>query len=342
MVTAKFIEVQQHDREFLLSSLPAGILTKISYASVRGHDDEPGAVQRFLNSRRISAIKDFTLGGGSYPNVVVLNWVNDTPLERNSGYLTVPMIPRAAQLIDGQHRVAGLRAAIEENGEFANLQIPVAIYEHLNTRDCANIFLAINTEQKPVPRSLVFDLYGLAGDQIVDPAAVRARDIVMALHEDSNSVYHDLIKLPGSPRKKGGIALSTAVSAIKPMVEEKGDFQRIGITELESQRQVFFNFFGALADHYGDKWGANDNAFMYASGFVGAIEFLRTRIIPYSTQKKSFQRSFYQSVIDLDAGNLILQEEVKGSGGKDAPKLIFDRLNDAFSPALEDDRDYQM
>lgn len=238
--TVPCIEVMQHGRVFLLVKLEAGLLTRISYASVRGQDAEPGAVQQFLNTRRIAAIKEFTLAGGDYPSSIVLNWVNTShPLRRNGGNLIVPDQPRAAQLIDGQHRIAGLKAALDEKPEITQLQIPTAIYQGLQTRECADLFLAINTEQKPAPRSLVFDLYGEASEQMVDPAAVRARDIVMALHENDNSPYYDLIKLPGSPRRQGGIALSTAITAIKPMVEEKGDFDQIPISELERQQQLF-------------------------------------------------------------------------------------------------------
>ena len=154
---APFIELQQHERVFLVTRLPAGLLCRISYASARRGDQEEGAIQRYLNSRRITAIKEFTLAEGDYPNSIVLNWVNRTrPLVRNGDVLTVPDVARSAQLIDGQHRVAGLTAALEERGDIADLLIPAAIYQGLDTRECANIFLAINTEQKPVARSLIF------------------------------------------------------------------------------------------------------------------------------------------------------------------------------------------
>lgn len=332
-VTVPCIDVTQHGRVFLITKLDAGLLTRITYASVRGQDEEAGAVQRFLNTRRIAAIKEFTLSGGNYPNAIVLNWVNPThPLRRHNSQLIVPDIARSAQLIDGQHRVAGLKAALEDNPEIGRLEIPTAIYQGLETRECADIFLAINTEQKPVARSLVFDLYGIASEQMVDPAAVRARDIVMALHEDDTSPYFDLIKLPGSPRRQGGIALSTAVTAIKPMVEEKGDFEQIRLTELESQQQVFMNYFGALAEKYGERWTDRSNAFMYAAGFVGAVDFLRLRLIPYGLGRQSFTRATFRDAFDLTPENLILQEEVKGVGGKDAPRRIFDRLNGIFTP----------
>jgi DNA sulfur modification protein DndB len=332
-VTVPCIAVVQHGRSFLITKLQAGLLTRITYASIRGHDNETGAVQRYLSTRRISAIKEFTLSGGNYPSAIVLNWVNtEHPLQVEDSTLTEPDIDHSAQLIDGQHRVAGLKAALDEDPDFALLEIPTAIYQGLNTRDCADIFLAINTEQKPVPRSLVFDLYGIASEQMVDPAVVRARDIVMALNEEEGSPYFDLIKLPGSPRRKGGIALSTAVTAIKPMVEEKGDFDQISITALQGQLQLFTNYFGALAKKYQDQWDDRNNAFMYAAGFVGAVEFLRLKLIPYGLGHRSFTEKTFLDALDFAQENLILQEEVKGVGGKDAPKRIFERLNGIFVP----------
>lgn len=339
-----YVDLNQHGLTLLLTKLPAGVLTKVSYASVRGRDEEAGAVQRYLNTARINAIKEFTLSGGQFPNAIVLNWIaSEPPLAKDNGNLIVPSsADRAAQLIDGQHRVAGLKAAIEQDASFATLEIPVAIYEGLNTAQCANIFLAINTEQKPVPRSLVFDLYGIASnEQHIDQAAYRARDIVMALHEDNQSPYYDLIKLPGSPRKKGGIALSTAVTAIKPLVEDKGDFEQINVRELESQKQALLNYFSVIKDKYAEEWEANSNAFMYAAGFVGGIDFFRKRLIPYCSTKQSFSKVTLSNAINLHLSDLIKQEEVKGIGGKDAPKRIFERLNDMFEPEIETSQNMQ-
>ena len=93
-----------------------------------------------------------------------MNWVEEGGLtyDAQSGSVSFVSKPRLAQLIDGQHRVAGLAEAMEANEDLKYLDLPVAIYSNLTTQECADIFLAINTEQKPVHRSLVFDLYAIA------------------------------------------------------------------------------------------------------------------------------------------------------------------------------------
>lgn len=342
-VKTTFVGVRQGSTSFLLTKLEAKVLAEISYASVRGQDDEQGAVQRILNTRRISSIADFASTVGHFPNSIVLNWINtNDKILQKGNTLEIPVVARSAQLIDGQHRVEGLRSAMENDDSIEKLEIPVAIYQNLSTSECANIFLSINTEQKPVPRSLVYDLYGIADAELVDAAAVRARDIAIALNEDDDSPYAGTIKFPGSARSRGGIALSTVVSALKSLVEAKGDFEQRSIFDLETQKKIVKNFFCALSQAYGDRWYEMGNAFMYGAGFIGGIEFLKTKLLAYCQDRKSFTQKTMQNAFDMSTSDLIAQEEVKGKGGKEAALVIQERLTAMFKPTLTKGRDYEV
>lgn len=324
---------RQFNREFSITSLPARVVASISYAAIRGQDKEEGAIQRVLNTSRISGIKEFTLNGGDFPNAFVLNWVSqDNPLIHNNGKLEFNEVPRSAQIIDGQHRVAGIRAAIAEKPEIGDMELPVVIYAGLTSKECADIFLSINTEQKPVARSLVFDLFGIASEEIVDPAALRARDIALSLNQVETSPYFGLLKMPGAPIRKGGIALSTAVSAIKPLVQEKGVLEQIGIYELELQRQIILNLFRVLGDKYGGKWNDRTNVFLYAAGFMAALQFFQLKLVPYCGGKESFTVSTIDKAINLPAENLIWQSETTGLGGSAATSKVYEILVGAFEP----------
>lgn len=323
------IEITQGKTKFYLTKMPASVLVKISYASVRGVDEEEGAIQRILNNRRISSIAEFVRDVGHFPSSIILNWKKDQISVKDNKINFTPN-ESIAQLIDGQHRVAGLKAAIEENAKAGNLEIPVSVYVNLSTQECATIFLSINTEQKPVARSLVFDLYGIADSSVVDQAAARARDIAIALNEEDDSPYFELIKFPGSPVRRGGIALSTAVMAIKGLVSDKGDFEQRGILSLELQKKIILNWFRVLKNLYGERWYENDNAFMYASGFTGGIEFFRTKLLTVCQDKKSFTEKTMASCFKFDQNDLILQKEVKGKGGKDSTQFVEERLMSFF------------
>jgi DNA sulfur modification protein DndB len=338
------VVVSQNKRQFFLTMLPARDLVRISYASVRNRDAEEGAVQRLLNPRRIDSIKDFTVNGGDYPNCIILNWVDDkATLAVDNGRITVPIRDRVAQIIDGQHRVEGIRAALKTRPEIGKLEIPVAFYQHLTTQECADIFLSINTEQKPVQRSLVFDLYNVASAHVVDPAAVRARDIASQLNEQDASPFKGLIRLPNvevarAPRaekkRSAGVDLSTVVTSLKPLVEEKGIFEQVGITELEMQTSALLNFFGVLREWYEGLWTDKDNVFLTAAGFSGAIDFFKNKLVSYCNSKGSFEATTIAEALDLDPQAVILRSHLKGLQGRHALREVSRMLVERFNPQV--------
>ena len=96
------------------------------------------------------------------------------------------------------------------------------------------------------------------------------------------------------------------------------------------QTQVVKNYFNALRSKYGSEWESKDNAFQYASGFAGAIDFLHFKVIPYCNKDNDFRVEAISPTILLEESNLVVQSEVKGLGGKEAPKTIYKRLQEVF------------
>jgi DNA sulfur modification protein DndB len=323
------IKVAQGNRTFLLCQLPASLLTSVTYAAVRGVDDEPGAVQRILNPRRIASVKEFTLQGGDFPSALVVNWVGEA-LDFDGHQISILDVPRSAQTIDGQHRIAGIAAAIEEKPAVGALQLPVAIYSGLSTRECADIFLSINTEQKTVSRSLVFDLFGEASESLVDHVALRARDIAMFLHESPESPYNGQIKLPGSPRRRGGVALSTVVGILKPLVDDKGPFEIYELSELEVQRQVILNLFRALLSKFKEDWDSSDNVFLYASGFSAAVRFFQVKLLPACAEKGDFSEAHIAEIVAIERDTFMTQNDLRGLSGGDSISRVYDALVEAL------------
>lgn len=327
----KFIAVTQGNSTFYVMNIEAGHLVNFSYASVRGVDEEEGAVQRVLNQRRILGIKEFLLDGGEFPNSIILNWANSSSISVVGDTIEFNTEPRSAQLIDGQHRVAGLREAIDQDDKFLEYEIPVAIYIGLTSKKCAEIFLSINTEQKAVNKSLVFDLFQLAEDSIlVDVAATRAREIADMLNE-VGAPYEKMIKYPGEKPRKGGVALSTVVSAIKPLVEQNGSLDQVGVSEFESQSAVLRNFFETLVDRYGADWSDRSNAFIYASGFSGAIDFFAKRLVPFCVTESSFKRETMYNALKLPDDSLLQQADVSKMSGTEARRHVYLWLDGYFN-----------
>lgn len=319
-------------------------LVKISYVAVRGRDKEEGAVQRVLNRKRISAIKQYILDGNMFVNTFIINW-NDSNYKPQffDSQIELPLVDSAAQLLDGQHRLEGLKEAMAVEENIGEKQILVSMVIGLGTKEAAKIFININSEQKPVPKSLIFDLYGVTDDE-KNFAITRSDDIARELNENVDSPYYNLIKYPGNPRGKGKIDLSTVVSTLKKYVDIDGKFADNNIKDLNFQSQIIINFFSTLKYYWDedDIWGnSSKNVFLKAAGFVAALEFFFEYVFPKCVEKKSFKVEYLISLFDFSKVDLITNSEIKGTDGKTARKMIVDNLKEGLKVEAPKEDEYE-
>ena len=61
-----FVEMDVEETQLYTFPMAVENLIKISYVAVRGRDREEGAVQRVLNKKRISSIKQYILNGNMF------------------------------------------------------------------------------------------------------------------------------------------------------------------------------------------------------------------------------------------------------------------------------------
>lgn len=297
----------------------------IYYVAVRGRDNVEGAVQRVLNKRRINSIKEFVLGGNTFFNLFILNWVDKNyTIEIKQNDLVIPQVSAAAQVIDGQHRLEGLKQAYEVNPKIGEQKIIILLAQHLTTSEAARIFLNINTEQKPVPNSLVYDLFGEVKDK--NYYIVRAKDIANKLHEDVMSPYYQCIKMPGA--SIGKIDLSTLVNSIKQFTKEGGMFDEYNLHDFESQYKIIFNFFSVIKFYY-DKagnWLKSCNPFMTNAGCYSGVEFMCKELIPKCAERKTFEQSTIKELIPLEKDGLLYKDELKNKQGKEQRNIVYQYL----------------
>ena len=312
-------------------------LAFISYVAVRGVDVEVASVQRPLSARRIESIRDYVLAGNTFFNSFLINWTEDQgSVGFENGLIHFDLISRAAQVIDGQHRLAGLEDAMEFDETVASRSLIVTMCVGLTTPQAAKIFLNINTEQKPVPKSLLFDLFGETGS---DPnhAVNRARDIAQALNDDRTSPLYNTLKFPGAPRGSGKIELSTFVTALKRGVASDGEFNRRSIKLLDDQIKVVLNFFDVIRQAYVEEklWSnGSQNPFLKAAGFNGAIDFLLDKLIFRCAEKGSFTKKTMAEILSLESRELLKWDDLRGQDGKTARKNVYQYLEDGLSKTV--------
>lgn len=316
----------------------------ISYVAVRGVDEEEGAVQRVLSKRRVASIRDFILAGNMFFNTFILNWTDQNFLPSiGEGTISLPISPAAAQMIDGQHRLAGLESAMETDASIGEKDILVTVCIGLTTKQAASIFLNINSEQRPVPKSLIYDLFGEVDDN-ADHEINRASDIAQELNDSPESPYYRNIKYPGAQHGVGVIDLSTVVSALKPHLLPSGVFATVNLHSLDYQRQAVVNYFRAIRWFYerdGIWTNKSKNPFFKSAGFNGAIDYLTGTLLIRCAESRAFTEKAFRDLLRLDEAPLLLHETIKTLDGKTARRRVADYLHTHLLSNLPQQDEYE-
>ncbi len=342
-VEAKSLENSFEGNKVYTQFLKVKDVLSICYVAVRNVSEEEGAVQRVLNVKRVDEIKKFVLDGNMFFNTFLLNWTqsNEKP-EFSGGKIHIPVLAKAAQVLDGQHRLAGLEEAMIEKNEIGEEHILVSICLNLMTKQSAKIFLNINSEQKPVPKSLIYDLFGEVEDN-QDHAINRAMDIAQELNENTESPYHNKIKFPGE--NIGSIDLSTVVGCLKKYLEKNGNFEAYNVSSINTQKQVILNYFNAIKFYYENEklWEIKTkNPFLKSAGFAGAIDFFVSEMLGRCAELKSFKIETIKNILSLEKNRLILQEDIKALDGKTARRNIEQYLLGSIKKALPSEKEYEV
>ena len=274
----------------------------------------------------------------------ILNWTDENVKPRYAnGFINIPIVPSAAQVIDGQHRLVGLEEAMKDDSSIGAKEILITLCLNLTTKDAAKIFVNINSEQRPVPKSLIYDLFGEI-DNNISHSINRASDIADDLNENLESPYYGCIKYPGKPKGSGLIDLSTVVDALKKHLDSDGVFVSHKLTNLQNQKNVIVNYFTALKFYYDREniWFEKaKNPFLTNAGFHGAVEHLVKNLLIKCAEKKSFKVADFKSLLDLPKGELIQRADLKNLEGKSQRKAIVDYLQENYLKSLPNQEEYE-
>lgn len=341
----RYVTTSFFENDIYTFSMKISDLLDITYVAARGKSTEQGAVQRILNKQRISLIRKFVLDGNLFVNTFIVNWTDSENLPKiKKDTLNIPLQGRRAQILDGQHRIEGLREAITIQPEIKDKEVLVSLTIGLTTKEAAKIFLNINSEQKPVPKSLIYDLFGEAVED-KEHAINRATDIIEYLNSDLASPFFQKIKYPGGPKGAGLIDLAILVNSIKPHLEPDGVFNRLQLVEIEVQEKIILNFYLAIRETYqkaNSLWDkSTENPFLKGAGFNGSFEFLVETLIPRCQADKNFSVEYFEKMMQLDTDYLITTSDFRKMDGKTARKSVKAFFNECFTKDIPNADEYQ-
>jgi len=209
---AKFVSdealvVTQGRHRFYSLVLDSDVLAACCTADTRAENPIDG-FQRLLDKRRaIEIAKYIDHGFGTTPSAVILSAQSRAQFryDRGEGRVHFRKDAGAFLIIDGQHRIFGYHLAK------SRVKVPVVVYNRLTRAQECQLFMDINTKQRPVPQELLLDIRRLSEAETAAEALLH--DVFDLFHRREDSAL--IGKLSPAERRKGAISRVTFNAALK-------------------------------------------------------------------------------------------------------------------------------
>ncbi|MEO0509697.1 MAG: DGQHR domain-containing protein [Verrucomicrobiota bacterium] len=285
-------------------------MLKIAFVNHRSLNDPDGAptYQRLVKRTRLRQVSKFIHDGGFFPNNILLNFTDKCQFEKLSddpssavkfGKLILPNKYRSAWIIDGQHRLYGYAPL---DNKFLDQNIFVIAFEKLKQEEEANLFVQINSQQKPVPKTLLDDLEGELKWGSENPGerigAIAAR-LIGLMNTDVGEPLYNRVTQQGIPPTettcltvpaiKDGIRRSRLVGSIFRRKEyEPGPLS--GLTDQETLQRahtVLNSYFSILESANPHQWRIGKSGQYCTNVAIQAHIMLLGSIIGYMESEKA-------------------------------------------------------
>ena len=193
------------------------------YEVIRLSEDEENGVQRFENKSRVDSIAEFCQQKNAiFPTPIIVSLNTDFILSESPSELNIRIhssdLGKPFSVIDGQHRLAGL-TKFHRDHTSKSFDLPLIIYRDADQRTSASIFVTINSNQKPVDRSTISQLFGIIYSNNTNLYTVESFSsfIVNLLNKNKNSPFHNQIKILG--KKINGTEFISQGTISKKIIE---------------------------------------------------------------------------------------------------------------------------
>lgn len=228
------IEISQPIGKFYISKIDWSKLISIAKADIRRIEKEESreietylGIQRKLSQNRLKEIGEYVRNyDASFPTSVILH-VKSVDRDDfgevsnvNAFYdpekrkLYLRKSPETATILDGQHRIEGLRRGLANSHEnSSNFDLNLTIFIDLDMEDQSMLFATVNKAQTKVNKSLVYDLFDFAKSRSPQRTA---HNIVRLMNEEQGSPFQNRVKIlgPADDKEYETITQATLVELI--------------------------------------------------------------------------------------------------------------------------------
>ena len=302
------LELAQPIGSFYLGKIDSAILIRITKTVRRNAND---GIQRELSGKRAKEISKYCEDpDAAFPTPIILA-VTEADIKSISpidGLKDIYMITfddsyAFAEILDGQHRVEGIKLA-----KAFQTDLPVVLMFDLTEEEKAYIFSTINSTQTKVDKSLIYDLFDL--NQGRSPYKT-CHEIARIMNSDLNSPFFGRLKMLGKKSTPDAIlSQGTFVNYLCKLISNTPQEDMINLKKnrklknsnhpvlrsyvIEERDDVILklltNYFNAVAEVFPEEWNNTSKYILSKTTGYGAL----IKVFPYFYEKGANQRSLSQ------------------------------------------------
>ncbi len=239
--------------------------------------------QRLLNAARAKKLADYIVGGQEQrdaflPTSVFLATDKSLPYDEAAHELLIDSSEIGPlSVVDGQHRLEGLRLAAERDSRVLDFEVPVTIAVSLSHLAQTCHFLIVNTTQKSVDKSVEQRIIARLTEAIdleelptlprwilrtVEKGEVeKAIRYVDYLNTAHGSPWIGKIAMANTGKNGATVNQKTFVTAIVRYVLTASNPLEVALRDFDREKKAFLNYWAAIAELLDD--GNSDTLFKY-------------------------------------------------------------------------------
>ena len=263
-------KVQQGDLTLYSTAIKVKVLIQQSFYSVETldpTDQSDSGYQRLLNHARARKLADYIVKGQENQDAFLPTSVflaTDKALEFNGDTNTITLDTGTIgpfSVVDGQHRLEGLRMAAMKDDRVLEFMVPVNIAADLPKLHQMCHFLIVNTTQKSVDKAVEQRIVARLSEaldvedipslpkwilNVVEKGEVeKAIRIVDFLNQESDSPWRGRVKIANDPTAKI-ISQASFVKAIVKYVLTANNPIAV-LNDFNKEKRIFLNYWKAIA-----------------------------------------------------------------------------------------------
>jgi DGQHR domain-containing protein len=236
-------------------------------------DEKAQGYQRLLNTARAKKLADYIVKGQDsrdafLPTSVFL--ATDKAIHFDEGSNSIEIDVKAVgpfSVVDGQHRLEGLKMAAEQDSRVLDFEVPVNIAINLPRIAQMCHFLIVNTTQKSVDKSVEQNIIARLTDavdvedmpslpkwitKIVERGEVdKALKLVVYLNTADDSPWKGKIEMANSVAEGTTVSQRSFVKAVVKYVLTANN-PLITLNDFEKEKKIFLNYWKAVAERLDD------------------------------------------------------------------------------------------